>query len=324
MHDVRELQALFGSYLRQQRFRNKPRNLYQPFSYMLGLPAKRLRPTMLLMACEMFGTSATKALPQAFAVELFHNFTLIHDDIMDEAPLRRGRPSVHKKFGASTAILSGDAMLVYAYEYLVKADAKVVSELLRVFNLCATRVCEGQQLDMNYEMSNKVTTKDYLIMIELKTAALLAASLQLGAIVGGASPKDSQHLYEFGGQLGVSFQLRDDLLDAFGESEKIGKQRGGDIVQNKKTFLFLEAMRIADTKTKTQLTSLYSSKAKSGREKVAAVISIFRKLGIEGITAELIDMYHSKAIKNLNKVNAKSKKKEALMQMAARLLRRES
>jgi geranylgeranyl pyrophosphate synthase len=201
---------------------------------------------MLLMACEMFGTSATKALPQAFAVELFHNFTLIHDDIMDEAPLRRGRPSVHKKFGASTAILSGDAMLVYAYEYLVKADAKVVSELLRVFNLCATRVCEGQQLDMNYEMSNKVTTKDYLIMIELKTAALLAASLQLGAIVGGASPKDSQHLYEFGGQLGVSFQLRDDLLDAFGESEKIGKQRGGDIVQNKKTFLFLEAMRIAE------------------------------------------------------------------------------
>jgi geranylgeranyl diphosphate synthase type II len=243
---------------------------------------------------------------------------------MDEAPLRRGKPSVYKKFGESTAILSGDAMLVYAYEYLMKADSKVVLDLLKVLNSCAMRVCEGQQLDMNYEMNGKVTTKDYLNMIELKTAALLAASLQLGAIVGGASPKDSQHLYEFGKQLGVSFQLRDDLLDAFGESEKIGKQRGGDIIQNKKTFLFLEAMRIADKKTKTQLTSLYSAKTKSGKEKIVAVISIFKELGVETITENMIKAFHSKAIQHLEKLDVQPKRKELLKQIAARLLSRES
>jgi len=318
------LQALFETYVRQQRFKNKPENLYQPFDYMLGLPAKRLRPTMLLMACEMFGSSARKALPQAFAVELFHNFTLIHDDIMDVAPLRRGKPTVYKKFGESTAILSGDAMLVYAYEYLIRAEAKKIPELLRIFNLCATRVCEGQQLDMNYEMKDNVTTKDYLNMVELKTAALLATSIQLGAIVGGASLKDSQHLYEFGKQLGVSFQLRDDVLDAFGESDKMRKQRGGDIIQNKKTFLFLEAMRISDRKTKTQLTSLYSSKLKLEKEKVATVISIFKKLEIDRITEKMINTFHSKAIKNLDRVDAMTKRKEILKQMAARLLKRES
>ena len=257
-------------------------------------------------------------------MELFHNFTLIHDDIMDVAPLRRGKPTVYKKFGESTAILSGDAMLVYAYEYLIRAEAKKIPELLRIFNSCATRVCEGQQLDMNYEMKDNVTTRDYLNMIELKTAALLATSIQLGAIVGGASLKDSQHLYEFGKQLGVSFQLRDDVLDAFGESDKMGKQRGGDIIQNKKTFLFLEAMRISDRKTKTQLTSLYSSKLKLEKEKVATVISIFKKLEIDRITEKMINTFHSKAIKNLDRVDVMTKRKEVLKQMAARLLKRES
>jgi geranylgeranyl diphosphate synthase type II len=259
MHSAEDLQQLFNNELKKLSFSRQPHNLYDPFKYMLNLGGKRMRPVMLLMACEMFGTDGTKAIPQAIALELFHNFTLIHDDIMDRAPLRRGKPSVHQKYGSATAILSGDAMLIYAYQYLIKTSFTPIEKLVSVFNDCAISVCEGQQMDMNFEDADAVSVEQYFEMIDLKTATLLAASLRVGAMIGGASEQDAEHIEHFGKNLGVAFQLKDDWLDAFGEAGKTGKQRGGDIIQNKKTFLLLEALRRADDDTKTELNQYFIS-----------------------------------------------------------------
>ena len=323
MHSIEELQQIFEEELRAQRFNREPANLYEPFGYMLGLSGKRTRPVMLMLACEMFGGDVKKALPQAIAIELFHNFTLIHDDIMDSAPLRRGMPAVHEKFNRAVAILSGDAMLVYAYQYLVQVKATLVGKLISVFNQCAVKVCEGQQMDMNFETAANVSIKDYLQMIELKTATLIAASLQIGALIGGAHDADANRLYEFGRELGIAFQLKDDWLDAFGDSDKTGKQRGGDIVQNKKTFLLLAAMNLADSPTKSQLKNLIASKENNGEEKVKRVLEIFHLLKLDHITKEQSDKHYTNALAHLDKIPAIIKEKDPLINLAALLMKRE-
>ncbi|HYV95133.1 MAG TPA: polyprenyl synthetase family protein [Chitinophagales bacterium] len=323
MQSIEKLQQLFEEELRKQRFNRQPRNLYEPFEYILGLSGKRMRPVMLMMACEMFGIEASNAIPQAIAIELFHNFTLIHDDIMDRAPLRRGMPAVHEKFNQTIAILSGDAMLVYAYHFLIQTKFSPVEKLVSIFNDCAIKVCEGQQTDMNFETAGDVSVEDYLFMIELKTATLLAASLQIGALVGGAPDADANHIYEFGRELGIAFQLKDDWLDAFGDADKTGKQTGGDIIQHKKTFLFLEAIKLADGSSRNELLNLFSSNEKQGEKQVKTVLEIFRRLNIDHITKEQSDRHYANAISYLEKVSLTEQEKKPLRNLAAALMQRE-
>ena len=322
MHSIDDLQRLFEEELRKQHFNRQPQDLYEPFDYMLGLGGKRMRPLMLLMACEVFGRDATEAIPQAISIELFHNFSLIHDDIMDQAPLRRGKPTVHEKFNQSIAILSGDAMLVHAYQFLIQTKFSPVEKLVSIFNECAIRVCEGQQMDMNFETSNDVSVDDYLKMIELKTATLLATSKQLGAIIGGASEQDANYLYEFGKELGIAFQLKDDWLDAFGDGSKTGKQPGGDIIQNKKTFLMLEAVNLADDATKNELMSYYSSE-RNDSQKVKEVVKIFRHLRVDETARQLSDNHYVGAISHLEKIGVDEELKRPLSALAILLMERE-
>lgn len=323
MRTIAELQQLFDATLKKQQFSDSPRELYLPFDYILGLPGKRMRPVLLLHACEMFGTEAEHALPQALAIELFHNFSLIHDDIMDHAPLRRGVAAVHKKFGSTTAILSGDAMLVMAYKYLVKADFAMLGQLLDIFNDCATKVCEGQQYDMNFETMDDISVADYLTMIELKTATLLAASLQIGALIGGAAPSEALRLFQFGKQLGVSFQLRDDWLDTFGDAEKIGKQAGGDIIQNKKTYLLIEAMQHSDEESRKQLQHWYRLPQFDPEEKVSVVTKLFIGNGIRERTEATTAYYFEQAMSHLEKLQVPDINKAMLRSWAKQLLERD-
>lgn len=319
MHSAAELGKLFEAYCGKQSFRSKPANLYEPFDYMLGLKSKRLRPVLTLMACELFGTSPSKALPQAFVVELFHNFTLIHDDIMDEAQLRRGAPTVHRKFGTTTAILSGDAMLVYAYRYLVISSARLVPQLITAFNECASKVCEGQQLDMNFEKLSRVSVKDYINMIELKTAALIVASLQLGALVAGAPSRSVKSLCEFGKELGITFQLQDDWLDAFGNPAETGKQQGGDILQGKKTLPIVYAMQQLMPGDRKSLIRYFES---GKRDRVSRVLELLLGSGIAQETEAIIGKRFSRAMRSLDQIDVAEKKKEALRELAFSFLNR--
>ncbi len=323
MHSFEELQEIFNTELRQLRFERQPKELYEPFDYLIGLGGKRIRPVLLLMACEMFGKDAGSAMNQAIAIELFHNFSLIHDDIMDEATLRRGKPTVHEKFNQSVAILSGDVMLVYAYEYLIKTEPELISSLLKEFNACAIKVCEGQQMDMNFENRMDVEVDDYLQMIELKTAELLSASLKIGAIAGGASEADANHLFEFGKELGLAFQLKDDWLDAYGVAEKFGKQSGGDILQNKKTFLYLSAIEMAGEKEKKELSILYSEKTNSQENKVQKALQMFNDLGIKEYTNIQIQIHYANALSHVESVSISEESKKPLIDIAKRLMQRE-
>lgn len=323
MHTFEELQDLFNAHLLKQKFDRKPKELYEPFSYLINLGGKRVRPVLLLMACEAFNGKAGMAFPQAVAIELFHNFTLIHDDIMDHASKRRGKETVHQKFGSAVAILSGDAMLVYAYHNLMKAKPALIPKLINVFNDCAIKVCEGQQLDMNFETSWNVSVSDYLKMIELKTGTLLATALKIGALVAAASNEQANHLYHFGIELGIAFQLKDDLLDTFGEENKTGKKGGGDIIQNKRTFLLLTAMNNGNAKDRKELRKLYSEKTINHTEKVENVISIFRKSDVESTTSAKVNLHFSKAISHLNRVKLQGENKKELLSFSHALLNRE-
>lgn len=324
MRNIIELQEMINLSLKSQVFPEKPHELYEPFRYMLSLGGKRMRPVMLLHACEMFGSHAEKAMPQAIAVELFHNFTLIHDDIMDHAPLRRGLPTVHKKFSSTIAILSGDAMLVKAYQYLVQADNALIPVLINLLNEAAIKVCEGQQFDMNFEKMEGLAVSDYLNMIELKTASLIATSLKMGALAGGASDADADHMYEFGTQLGISFQLQDDWLDSFGTAEKVGKQPGGDILQNKKTFLLIEAMNAGDEMVKQELTGWYQKNDYDPQEKIAAVLELFDRVGIRERTREETTRHYTKAFFHLDQISLPDSSKSILRQFAENLLHRDN
>jgi geranylgeranyl diphosphate synthase type II len=320
MHSFQELTSEFTKHFNVRHFPYDPNSLYEPGEYFLGLGGKRIRPVMCLMGNELFDTINPDAYHVATAIELFHNFTLIHDDIMDKAPLRRGMETVHNKFGESTALLSGDVMLIKAYEYINKINSAYIHRILHLFNTTAREVCEGQQLDMDYEQQDNVQLGQYLEMIELKTSVLIAASLKMGAILGGAGEGNSKHLYEFGKNLGIAFQVQDDYLDAFGDPEKFGKQVGGDIVANKKTFLLIHALEVATGKHAEELGFQLSGNA---GDKVERVLSIFKECGVDEWARQLKEKYISTALNHLEEIAVVSVRKKPMMELAQFLVQRD-
>ena len=299
----------------------EPDELYAPLRYTLALGGKRIRPNLLLLSCNLFKGNVKQALPVAIAIELFHNFTLIHDDITDNAPLRRNKPSVHAKWNTNIALLSGDAMMIKAYEYIGKAPKDKLPVILKLFNETALKVCEGQQYDMNYETQQRVSIDDYLHMISLKTAALLSASLEMGAILGGASAKDTHSMKVYGESIGMLFQLQDDILDVFGEMEKVGKQTGGDIINNKKTYLLLKAFELAKGATLKELNTLLNSYNISATKKVEGVKNIYNELKVVEHANTQMNKYHAAATKSLLTINSPGKK--VLIDLCDALMSRE-
>jgi geranylgeranyl diphosphate synthase type II len=310
--------------IRKQKFGRQPASLYEPIRYLMSLGGKRLRPMLTLLAYQLYQDDPKEIIRYAVAVEAFHNFTLMHDDIMDKAPLRRGKPTVHKKWNMSTAILSGDVMLVRVYDMLLDIDDGKLKTIYRAFNKCATEVCEGQQWDMEFETHRSVTELEYLNMIRLKTAVLLGFSLELGAILAGASKSDCDHLRDFGVNIGIGFQLKDDLLDAYADSEKFGKVVGGDIVANKKTFLLIKSLALADRRQRKELDHWMSLKRFKKTEKVSAVKKIYDALSIPELTEKKINSYFKKGFSSLEQVNCSSKTKSVLHRYTSQLIGRES
>lgn len=325
MKNMEQLRALFEDYLKQQRFEQEPRGLYEPINYILEMGGKRMRPLFLLMSHQLFSDDLQPALPAALAVELFHNFSLMHDDIMDEAPLRRGRPSVHEAYDTNTAILSGDVMLVYAYHYLAQAAKQQLPEVLATFNETSIAVCEGQQRDINFETQERVEEAAYLQMIEQKTAFLLQGAMKIGALIAGAQPEDADHIAAFGLNIGIAFQLQDDWLDTFGEPKKVGKKVGGDILQNKKTLLVIKALELASEKEaiilKTWLSKTVDTEQET--EKVVAVRNIFKKLKVGEAVQERMETYHKNALQALEAIQLPEERKSLLLGFANRLMQRE-
>ena len=320
MHSYTELSKAFAEYFATEHFPAQPASLYDPNRYFLLLGGKRIRPLLVLMGNELFDEIKPDAWPVANAIELFHNFSLIHDDIMDAAPLRRGQPTVHEKYGNHTAILAGDVMLVKAYEYLNQVDASIVHRIIRWFNTTATQVCEGQQLDMDYQDKEDVTLEEYIHMIALKTSVLLAGALRMGAIIGGAGKGNAEHLYEFGKNLGIAFQIQDDYLDAFGDPEKFGKQVGGDILANKKTFLLLHALANANA---TQRKEIMDLMAGSPDDKVEKMILLYRNTGADALTRKLQETYYQKALHHMEEIAVVSSRKKPLLELASFLIERD-
>ncbi|MCF8279934.1 MAG: polyprenyl synthetase family protein [Bacteroidales bacterium] len=323
MQNLHQFQVTFESYLENNKFKKSPRELYEPSNYILSLGGKRIRPAILLAGHYLFDDEVQNSLPAAFAVELFHNFSLVHDDIMDAAPLRRGQPTVHNKFGLNSGILSGDAMLVLAYESLLQTESSQIVHLIKLFNQMALQVCEGQQLDMNFETRQNVSIEEYLRMIELKTAVLVAVALEIGALIGGAKKEDAKLLYEFGRNLGIAFQLQDDILDAFGDPKKFGKKTGGDIAQNKKTYLYLKVLEIAPTAMAEKLKALYTSQSMDEADKIRAVLEIFEQLNIKKLTEEKKEEFWKYSIQALESVNALPGRKSMLEKFASALMNRD-
>lgn len=327
MKSVKELHNKFEKALSLVEFSNKPIELYEPISYILKFGGKRARPISTLAACEMFGGNANDAINQAIAVEIFHNFTLVHDDIMDNASLRRGKKTVHEKWDTSLAILSGDAMMILAYQYLQKSSSKLapgtLENLLSNFNKTAIKVCEGQQMDMNFETSHDVSLSDYLSMIKLKTAVLLGESLRVGAIMAGANEENQHLIYDFGKDFGIAFQIQDDILDLYGDSDKFGKQIGGDILAGKKSYLYLKALDKADTKTKNKLTTTYYSSTLGDDEKINLVQSIFDDLDVKSSAKAEMNRYYLSAGIALSTIEIEDSKKEILKGFAENLMVRQ-
>jgi geranylgeranyl diphosphate synthase type II len=303
---------------------NAPVELYEPIRYLLALGGKRLRPQLALMSYAMYKTDFEKIVQPALAIEVFHNFTLMHDDIMDNAPVRRGKPTVHEKWTNNVAILSGDVMLVKAYDLLLAVEDKYFKQIIYLFNKTAAEVCEGQQFDMNFEKINNVTADEYLRMIELKTAVLLGFSLQMGALLADATPQEAQKLYDFGVNIGIGFQLKDDLLDVYGDKEKFGKQVGGDIVANKKTYLLIKALALAKGDTQKELNRLLSLTTFDKDEKVKAVTDIYNQLGIQALTENLMNEYFEKAFAIFKTLDRSEEQKSLLYEFAKALIERES
>ncbi|GAO44591.1 polyprenyl synthetase family protein [Flavihumibacter petaseus] len=320
MHSFDELLLAFSEHFKQSHFPAGTPTLYGPANYFLEMGGKRIRPVCVLMGNELFDTILPDSWMVATAIELFHNFTLIHDDIMDKAPLRRGMETVHTRYGEPTALLSGDVMLVAAYDYLNKVKAPSFHRIIRIFNQTARQVCEGQQLDMDFEKLDRVSLEDYLQMITLKTSVLLAASLQLGAVLGGAGEGNQQHIYTFGKHLGISFQIQDDYLDAFGDPVRFGKQVGGDILSNKKTFLLIRALETADAGQQQQLRELLKS---DPPDKVEQVLEIYRACGVHEWALDLKTQYLQSALQNLDDIAVVSKRKAPLEALARFLVQRD-
>lgn len=322
MHTIEEYREEFIAYLDSKKITKEPRNLYEPITYILGLGGKRLRPVLVLMTAEIFKADYRKALDAALAVEVFHNFSLVHDDIMDDAPVRRGQTTVHEKWDINTGILSGDAMLIMAYQLFENYEPNVFRDLAKLFSKTALEVCEGQQYDVDFETRDDVMLPEYLKMIEYKTAVLVAAALKMGAIVAGASDASQEQMYNYGLNLGIAFQLQDDYLDVFGDPETFGKQVGGDIIENKKTYLYLKALNSGSEVMSKELEHLYSIQPKETDSKVKAVRSIFEKTGADNATKGAIADYTAKALEVLVDMDIEQEKKDLLRQFGKNLMNR--
>lgn len=324
MKAIQHYQSQFVAHLEQYNHLRTPRNLYDPIQYTLGLGGKRLRPTLTLMTTDCFGGDVSAALDAALAIEVFHNFSLIHDDIMDNAPLRRGQQTVHEKWDLNTGILSGDAMLIMAYQLFEGYNAEQFQQLTTLFSKTALQVCEGQQYDIDFETRFDVTIPQYIKMIEYKTAVLVAAAMQMGAIVAGASVEDQQKCYAFGKNLGIAFQLQDDYLDAFGDPKTFGKQVGGDILENKKTYLFLKAMELGSKEMKAELKTLYESSTEDLDQKIATTLNLFEKSGATETTKQAIQNYTQAAFDVIETIEIEPNKKQLLRDFGSMLMTRTS
>lgn len=322
MHSIYQYQEFLSDYLQSQYETKEPRNLYEPIHYILDLGGKRMRPVLTLMSAEVFDADYKKALPAALAVEVFHNFSLVHDDIMDDAPLRRGHETVHEKWNLNTGILSGDAMLILAYQYFEQYEPIIFKDLAKLFSKTALEVCEGQQWDVDFEERNDVTISEYLKMIEYKTAVLVAAAMKMGAIIAETSEENANLIYDFGLNLGLAFQLQDDFLDAFGNPETFGKQVGGDIIENKKTYLYLKAVDFSKDEEAKELRSLFSVQPEDNTNKIERVKVLFNSSGASKATQDAIQDFTLKAFRTLDKMNIGTDKKEMLKAFGENLMGR--
>lgn len=323
MKDLQELQSLIQQAVEQLKYPSQPPDLYEPIGYILSLGGKRLRPALLLMACDIFGGDVDKAVKAALAIEVFHNFTLMHDDIMDKAPLRRGQITVHERWNQNVAILAGDAMMVEANKLMLQVPDPILRTVMDIFNDTATGVCEGQQFDMSFESRDLVAADEYINMIRLKTAVLLGGALKIGALIGGANEKDAALLYTFGEQLGIAFQLQDDILDVYGDPDKFGKQVGGDIISNKKTYLLIKARELATGDSAAELNKWLSDNNADAQEKVAAVTGIYNTMKIRQQAEQAMQTYATEAFNAFNAINLPDDRKQYLRGFADSLLVRE-
>lgn len=323
MIDFERAQEIINRELASLDFKREPSELYDPVEYILSIGGKRIRPSMVLMACNLFSDQVSQAARCALAIEVFHNFTLLHDDIMDNSVLRRNKPTVHRKWNRNIAILSGDAMSILSYRLLGECPPEFLPDVLSLFTDTALKVCEGQQYDMNFETRNDISVDDYIKMITLKTSVLIAASLKLGAILGGAVHADSNLMYEFGKNIGIAFQLKDDILDVYGDARKFGKKIGADIVANKKTYLLLKALELADEASRKKLSTLIFTNQANNEQKIAEVKRLFDMLGIREMTETRSWEFYNTGIQALNLINVEDSRKKALRDLARQLMERE-
>ncbi|MCF6183732.1 MAG: polyprenyl synthetase family protein [Bacteroidales bacterium] len=322
MYTISQLQDIISQKISSLNLEKEPKGLYEPISYTLASGGKRIRPALLLAACNMFSDNIDRALSAALAFEIFHNFTLLHDDIMDNSPIRRNKPTVHKKWSRNTAILSGDAMMIESYSLLSELPDENLKILLKLFNKTASEVCEGQQYDMDFENCDNVSEEKYLNMIKLKTSVLIAAALKTGAVLGGADAKDADLLYNFGLNLGLAFQIQDDLLDAYGNTVVFGKKTGNDIITGKKTFLLIAALQKSDFKLFEKLRTIIKNKKIEDQEKIDSVMKIYNGLKIKDLTERKINFFHAKALKYLKIISCKEEKKTVLLEFADMIMKR--
>ena len=320
---ILKYQNIFSQYLESSITERSPKNLYDPCNYILSLGGKRIRPIMLLLTYDCINKNLTRALPAALSIELFHNFTLIHDDIMDEASLRRGKTTIHKKWNLNTGILSGDVMLIWSYQCLELYDSKLFKKLTSLLNNTSRMVCEGQQYDIDFTKTPKVSKKDYLKMIKLKTAVLLGCSMKMGALIGGLSESESDKFYFYGINLGIAFQLKDDYLDLFGENKKFGKKNGGDIIENKKTLMYIFALNNSDNYQKSKLIKFFTEKPLKSELKIKSVKEIFLKTGADKDIKKEIKYYEKKAMEGIKSFSVSNKNKKIFEKLTIDLMSRE-
>ncbi|HNX88582.1 MAG TPA: polyprenyl synthetase family protein [Paludibacteraceae bacterium] len=323
MYSFEETLQLIGSEIEHIDWDKEPRGLYQPIEYVLSLGGKRIRPVVTLMSCNLYSDNVMQAMNSAIGLEIFHNFTLLHDDIMDRANIRRGKPTVHKKWDDNTAILSGDVMQIEAYKWMTRSPETKLKQVLDLFSKTAAEICEGQQYDMEFEKRDNVSVDEYIEMIRLKTAVLIAAGCQIGAWIGGADDEDAQNLYDFGNNIGLAFQLKDDLLDVYGNEANFGKKIGGDILCNKKTFLLIHALQIAEGSNAEELEYwLKNTNPEESCQKIKAVTELYNRLSVKDICEEAINYYYNKAVASFSNVRIPDVKKSELRKFSEKLMSR--
>ena len=323
MKTADEILSMVNEFLANLPYERKPKSLYEPIRYVLSMGGKRIRPTLMLLGYNLFKDNPEKILMNAVALETYHNYTLLHDDLMDNADLRRGHETVHKKWDANTAILSGDSMLVLAYERMAQCDEKHLAKVLKLFTTTALEIGEGQQFDMEFENRNDVKEEEYIEMIRLKTSVLLACALKMGAILADASDEDAENLYKFGEQIGLAFQLQDDYLDVYGDTKVFGKEIGGDITSNKKTYMLINAFNLANDTQRAELQKWVDAKDFDRAEKVAAVTRLYNEIGIDKLAHDKIAYYFEQSKKYLDAVNVPAERKEELAKYAQKMMKRQ-